>query len=87
MNKPIEFSASSAPVSGRGNPSVRPVAQSSRGNYGKGVVLCVMATLLMGIMFPVMTSALVHVDPFTFTSLRYLIAGTAFCRPASLEWT
>ncbi|MFM0159593.1 DMT family transporter [Paraburkholderia sediminicola] len=78
MNKPIEFSASSAPVSGRGNPSVRPVAQSSRGNYGKGVVLCVMATILMGIMFPVMTSALVQVDPFTFTSLRYLIAGTAF---------
>jgi drug/metabolite transporter (DMT)-like permease len=46
--------------------------------YGKGVVLCVVATVLMGIMFPVMTSALTHIDPFTFTSLRYLVAGTAF---------
>jgi drug/metabolite transporter (DMT)-like permease len=34
--------------------------------------------VLMGIMFPVMTDALIHIDPFTFTSLRYLIAGTAF---------
>jgi drug/metabolite transporter (DMT)-like permease len=30
------------------------------------------------IMFPVMTSALRHVDPFTFTSLRYMTAGSAF---------
>jgi hypothetical protein len=29
-------------------------------------------------MFPVMTGALVRIDPFTFTSLRYLIAGAAF---------
>lgn len=29
----------------------------------------------MGIQFPVMTNALEHVDPFTFTLLRYLIAG------------
>lgn len=29
-------------------------------------------------MFPVMTDALAHIDPFAFTSLRYLIAGTAF---------
>jgi hypothetical protein len=26
-------------------------------------------------MFPVMTGALLRIDPFTFTSLRYLIAG------------
>jgi len=26
----------------------------------------------------VMTGALVRIDPFTFTSLRYLIAGAAF---------
>jgi drug/metabolite transporter (DMT)-like permease len=50
----------------------------ARGSYGKGVLLCVAATTLMGIMFPVMTSALTHVDPFTFTSLRYLIAGSFF---------
>jgi drug/metabolite transporter (DMT)-like permease len=46
--------------------------------YGKGVALCLSATVLMGAMFPVMTDALTHVDPFTFTSLRYLIAGIAF---------
>jgi drug/metabolite transporter (DMT)-like permease len=43
-----------------------------------GALLCVAATILMGIMFPVMTSALRHVDPFTFTSLRYMIASSAF---------
>jgi len=46
--------------------------------YGKGVALCLSATALMGAMFPVMTDALTRVDPFTFTSLRYLIAGIAF---------
>ncbi|MCX4138686.1 DMT family transporter [Paraburkholderia sp. SEWSISQ10-3 4] len=76
MNKPIEFSVT--PVSGRGSPSAGLVAQSIRGSYWKGVAFCVVATILMGIMFPVMTSALVYVDPFTFTSLRYLIAGAAF---------
>ena len=76
MNKPIEFSV--APESDRSTPSTGLVAQSIRSSYWKGVAYCVMATVLMGIMFPVMTSALVHVDPFTFTSLRYLIAGAAF---------
>ncbi|WP_276313428.1 DMT family transporter [Pararobbsia silviterrae] len=42
------------------------------------MLFCVVATVLMGIMFPVMTDALTHIDPFTFTSLRYLVAGTAF---------
>lgn len=35
--------------------------------YMAGVVFCVCATVLMGVMFPVMTSALRRVDPFTFT--------------------
>ena len=51
--------------------------------YWKGVALCLVGTALMGAMFPVMTAALRHVDPFTFTSLRYLIAGIAF---AMLLW-
>ena len=46
--------------------------------YWRGVVLCVVATILTGGMFPVMTDALVRIDPFTFTSLRYLIAGLGF---------
>ncbi|WP_144114290.1 DMT family transporter [Paraburkholderia sp. BCC1886] len=50
----------------------------AHGTYARGVLFCVAATVLMGIMFPVMTDALTHIDPFTFTSLRYLIAGTAF---------
>ena len=29
-------------------------------------------------MFPVMNSALRHIDPFVFTSLRYTLAGLAF---------
>ena len=48
------------------------------GSYAKGVLCCLIAALSFGFMFPVMTSALTRVDPFTFTSLRYLIAGTAF---------
>ncbi|WP_120347321.1 DMT family transporter [Paraburkholderia fungorum] len=76
MNKSIEFATASAP--GSGTQSASPAGKSIRGGYWKGVAFCVMATILMGIMFPVMTSALVHVDPFTFTSLRYLIAGAAF---------
>jgi drug/metabolite transporter (DMT)-like permease len=53
-----------------------PSASSMR--YSKGVALCLTATVLMGAMFPVMTDALTRIDPFTFTSLRYLIAGVAF---------
>ncbi|WP_133467947.1 DMT family transporter, partial [Lactobacillus crispatus] len=45
--------------------------------YTKGVLCCLIATISFGCMFPVMTSALRHIDPFTFTSLRYLIAGAA----------
>jgi drug/metabolite transporter (DMT)-like permease len=47
-------------------------------NYTKGVLFCLIATVSWGAMFPVMNSALQYIDPFTFTSLRYLIAGFAF---------
>lgn len=53
-------------------------SSASRTRYWKGVALCLSATALMGAMFPVMTDALKQIDPFTFTSLRYLIAGVAF---------
>ena len=46
-------------------------------SYLKGVLYCLAATVSFGLMFPVMASALTHVDPFTFTSLRYLIAAAA----------
>jgi drug/metabolite transporter (DMT)-like permease len=60
-------------------PSLRerfPVAMPND-SYARGVAYCVVATISFGLMFPVMTSALTHVDPFTFTSLRYLVAGCA----------
>ena len=44
----------------------------------QGAIYCLIATASGGAMFPVMTGALVRIDPFTFTSLRYLIAGAAF---------
>ncbi|CAB3765607.1 transporter [Burkholderia sp. MSh2] len=54
------------------------IAVPAASAYGKGIVACVCATILIGVMFPVMTDALRYIDPFTFTSLRYLIAGIAF---------
>lgn len=48
------------------------------GGYGRGVLFCIVSTLLFGCMFPVMTGVLKHIDPFTFTSIRYLAAGAAF---------
>ena len=47
-------------------------------NYLYGSLFCLVATISWGCMFPVMTSALTHLDPFTFTALRYLIAGACF---------
>lgn len=47
-------------------------------SYLNGVLLCLIATISWGTMFPVMTSALEIIDPFTFTALRYTIAGVAF---------
>jgi hypothetical protein len=49
----------------------------AQGGYGKGVLYCIAATVSFGLMFPVMASALTRVDPFTFTSLRYLLAAGA----------
>lgn len=46
--------------------------------YSRGVLLCLVATLSWGGMFPVMTAALKHIDPFTFTCMRYALAGIAF---------
>ncbi len=47
-------------------------------SYFKGAALCLTATTVWGGMFPVMSTALSHVDPFTFTSIRYAIAGLMF---------
>lgn len=47
-------------------------------SYAKGIAFCVIATVSWGGMFPVMNDALLHVDPFTFTLLRYGLAGVAF---------
>lgn len=52
-------------------------AAPSRRSYGNGVLCCMIATISFGLMFPVMQDALRHIDPFTFTSLRYLVASTA----------
>ncbi|MGM3176081.1 EamA family transporter, partial [Dickeya lacustris] len=46
--------------------------------YSKGLLCCLAATVSWGAMFPVMTDALQHIDPFNFTTLRYGIAGLAF---------
>jgi drug/metabolite transporter (DMT)-like permease len=46
--------------------------------YWHGVVLCVVATAAWGGMFPVMAHALPHIDPFTFTCIRYAVAGVLF---------
>jgi len=51
---------------------------SPAASYSKGVLLCVAAAILFGTMFPVMTDTLTHIDPFTFTSLRYLVGGACF---------
>lgn len=47
-------------------------------DYSKGVIFCLIATISWGVLFPIMSVALERIDPFTFTSLRYLIAGLAF---------
>lgn len=47
-------------------------------DYKKGVIFCLIATMAWGILFPIMNQALMHIDPFTFTMLRYVIAGLAF---------
>ena len=74
MNKLIQhplFSSAADASSQRGAPAF------VRGGYAMGALCCLSATISFGFMFPVMTSALTRIDPFTFTSLRYLIAGAA----------
>lgn len=75
MNKSMQLPiASSASFGASGR---RLSGTAPNGNYALGVVYCLVATVSFGFMFPVMTSALRRVDPFTFTSLRYLIAVAA----------
>jgi drug/metabolite transporter (DMT)-like permease len=47
-------------------------------NYTRGVLLCLVATVSWGAMFPLMDVTLRHIDPFTFTCMRYAIAGAMF---------
>ena len=47
-------------------------------HYSKGALLCLVAALSWGGMFPVMGHVLRHVDPFLFASLRYGLAGIGF---------
>ena len=42
-----------------------------RNSYSLGVICCMIATLSWGGTFPLMTSALTRIDPYTFTTLRY----------------
>lgn len=51
---------------------------SKLNNYFTGVVLCLIATLSWGFMFPIMTHALANMDPFTFTTIRFTIIALAF---------
>lgn len=46
-----------------------------RNSYSTGVICCLIATLSWGAGFPIMTSALTRIDPYTFTMLRYGFAG------------
>src|SRR5215470_19648660 len=46
--------------------------------YVAGVIYCLVATLSWGAMFQVMAGALTRIDPFSFTSVRYLVAGVTF---------
>jgi drug/metabolite transporter (DMT)-like permease len=75
MNQSMQSPITQPSLSGPLRPSF-PVTMPN-GSYAKGVAYCLVATISFGLMFPVMTSALTHLDPFTFTSLRYLIAGGA----------
>ncbi|CDG16760.1 DMT family transporter [Xenorhabdus doucetiae] len=48
-----------------------------KNSYSTGVICCLIATLSWGATFPIMTSALTRIDPYTFTLLRYGFAGIA----------
>jgi drug/metabolite transporter (DMT)-like permease len=47
-------------------------------DYSKGIGYCLVAALSFGAMFQVMAGALTRIDPFSFTALRYLVAGASF---------
>lgn len=47
-------------------------------DYLRGIGYCLVAALSWGGMFQVMAGALTRIDPFSFTSLRYLVAGATF---------
>lgn len=49
-----------------------------KNSYIRGIIFCLIATISWGAMFPVMTGALKLIDPFTFTALRYSLAGVMF---------
>lgn len=75
MSKVVQSSlaaAASGADAAQGMPQDR-----NRSRYAQGVLYCLVATVSFGLMFPVMASALTHIDPFTFTSLRYVIAAGA----------
>lgn len=74
MSKVAPPSLGESASTGRFRYAARNPAQA---RYTKGVLYCLAATISFGLMFPIMTSALTRIDPFTFTSLRYLIAAAA----------
>lgn len=49
-----------------------------KASYYTGVLCCLIATVSWGGTFPIMTSALRRMDPYTFTTLRYGFAGISF---------
>lgn len=69
--------AQSTPVELASGERSAPKARHNPTGYALGIICCLTATVSFGLMFPVMTSALTRVDPFTFTSLRYVVAAVA----------
>ena len=53
--------------------------------YATGVGYCTAATVSFGLMFPVMQRALQRLDPFSFTSLRYLLAAAVMIAVLALK--
>jgi len=47
-------------------------------SYWKGIIYCVIAALAWGVSFPVMSDALRTIDPFNFTTLRYIAVALVF---------
>jgi drug/metabolite transporter (DMT)-like permease len=49
-----------------------------KNNYLTGVLCCLLAVISWGAMYPIMSLALTIIDPFSFTLIRYSIAGIFF---------